>query len=236
MDKGRIIKFIESLPSDNKANIMERISQLPTNDSLDSINELLEQLQNLEEELMASYHERLRAKNAYIMFGERLPLFRDEYRAIESRRKELNLKLYPNSAHFYDNPMPHPTFSLSWESFSRIVREYCISEQPNPRPDYDLCTDWCKMTPDGESFGGYYESQDPYERENAYTLTEASNRAALAQLPYPYKLIEWTIDYGCSIRSECVAFSRTVCEWFDAMIQKTNILTPEEYNQYKINC
>jgi hypothetical protein len=92
------------------------------------------------------------------------------------------------------------------------------------------------MTPDGESFGGYYKSQDSYERENAYTLTEASNRAALAQLPYPYKLIDWTIKYGCSIRSECVTFSRTVCEWFDAMIQKTKILTPEEYNQYKINC
>jgi hypothetical protein len=236
MDEGRIIKSIENLPSDNKANIMERISQLSTNDSLDSINELVEQLQHLEEELMASYHEILRANRMHTIFGQRLRLFQNEYHAIESRRKELNLKLYPNSVHFYDNPIPHPTFLLSWESFSRIVRDYCISEQPNPRPDYDLCTDWCKMTPDGVSFGGYYKSQDPYERENAYTLTEASNRAALAQLPYPYKLIKWTIAYGCSIRSECVTFSRIVCEWFDAMIQKTNILTPEEYEQYKLNC
>jgi hypothetical protein len=89
--------------------------------------------------------------------------------------------------------------------------------------DEIACSDWSKMQPDGESFGGYYNyPEDSYEKQNAYQLTRDHNGQALWELPYPKTFIIKTISLGCSSRQESVRYSNFICEWMKRKILQMN--------------
>jgi len=79
--------------------------------------------------------------------------------------------------------------------------------------DDNACTDWSKMDVQGECFGGFWHSEDLDERKNAWELTREANLNALIALPYPFQVIQRTIEIGCSTRRESVPYTVLCCEW-----------------------
>lgn len=68
------------------------------------------------------------------------------------------------------------------------------------------CSDWNKMTIDGESYGGYWASENPEEKNNAYELTYQDNFNYIYELLgkdfyYPLSIL-WIIKFLCSYRCE----------------------------------
>jgi len=61
-----------------------------------------------------------------------------------------------------------------------------------------------------------------------------NNCLILSSLPYPYKLIKWTVNFEVP-QSRTVKFTRGVCEWFHARIIDSG-LTLSETIRYQLNC
>lgn len=76
------------------------------------------------------------------------------------------------------------------------------------------CSEWSKMDEHGESFGGFWQSNDPAIRDNAYDLSFENNCKKLYELPYSDKFKLWTVDFGCRNRLESVRYSNFLCNWF----------------------
>jgi hypothetical protein len=79
----------------------------------------------------------------------------------------------------------------------------------------DACTEWSKMDEHGECFGGFWKSNEPEIRDNAYTLSGENNCKKLYELPYSHKLKLWTVNYGCRTRLESVRYSNFLCHWIE---------------------
>lgn len=78
----------------------------------------------------------------------------------------------------------------------------------------NCCTDWNRINEHGDPFRGYYEYPDNSDEYiNAYDLTREKNFNCLLELPYPYEIIKYTINWGCNNRNESVRYSNFVCEW-----------------------
>lgn len=77
----------------------------------------------------------------------------------------------------------------------------------------NACTEWHKMDEHGNSFGGFWLSDEPVERDDAFNLQFEENCKMLYELPYSNKLKLWTINYGCRNRLESVRYSNFLCCW-----------------------
>lgn len=81
--------------------------------------------------------------------------------------------------------------------------------------DRVCCTDWSKLTPDGEYYGGYWRAPEGSdEKINAYALTRTDSLQRLCALPYSTRLIVNVIMMLCRHRTECVVTVQQVCEHF----------------------
>jgi hypothetical protein len=77
----------------------------------------------------------------------------------------------------------------------------------------EACTEWAKMDEHGVSFGGFWESDDPEIKANAFNLSYETNCRKLYELPFSPKIKLWTVTFGCSRRQESVRWSNFWCEW-----------------------
>lgn len=76
------------------------------------------------------------------------------------------------------------------------------------------CSDWAKMTRDGECFGGPWRADpDTEEHERAYFLCWEDNARALWELGHPLPAIMYAVEYLCPFRCEGVAEVRDLCKW-----------------------
>ena len=99
----------------------------------------------------------------------------------------------------------------------------------------NACTEWNKQTPDGEYFGGHWETENDRgmtgrEVKYASDQTKKDNINALVRLPFSYKLIRKTILIGCGNRRESVAYSSFLCE-----VIKEYVGINEKERQMRIN-
>ena len=113
------------------------------------------------------------------------------------------------------------SFSLSPWNYCDLMKAWDNPDQlPTPEAlieylDEHCCSDWSKQDENGECYGGHWAEPEGSERyENAYEWSRRDNLEALSKLPYPSRAIIWTVEWGCSIRQECVAFTVLCCEWF----------------------
>lgn len=96
---------------------------------------------------------------------------------------------------------------------------------------YDtFCTDWSKMDPNGESFGGFWdvEDKDSDDYKNAWIYSRRQNILELYKLPYPDRVLIKSVKLGCSCRDESVRYSNHLCETFRRKIiqQRPDIILP----------
>jgi hypothetical protein len=232
---------------------MERYSVLNTMTSVDDVHALLLDIYDWNSYMQNAY-EKARDENdrankrsrSYASVAERdIPdfakvLWRDTQRWLDNL-----LVAGPNGnaiARYNRKSMCADVLNFSWHGFKDLCRQFCLSEQPTPvefEKNLVFCTDWHKMDEDGVPFGGFYKfPEGSYERENAFRLQFEANKKAILSLPFPYLLIKWTVDHGCSYRCESVKFSRTACQWVDARIKESGpaLLTLAETIRYQLNC
>lgn len=84
------------------------------------------------------------------------------------------------------------------------------------------CSEWHKMDEHGESYGGFWQSDDDNIRDRAGDLSFENNCKKLYELPYSNKLKLWTIEYGCSTRQESVRYSNFICNWIQWKMYQMN--------------
>lgn len=84
--------------------------------------------------------------------------------------------------------------------------------------DDTVCSDWAKMDEHGECFGGFWQSDDPEIKENAYNLSHENNCRKLYELPFSSKIKFWSVKFGCSRRQESVRWTNFWCEWIKRKI------------------
>lgn len=80
------------------------------------------------------------------------------------------------------------------------------------------CTEWAKKDEHGECFGGFWQSDDPEIKEDAYNLSHENNCRKLYELPFSPKIKFWSVEYGCSRRQESVRWTNFWCEWIKKKI------------------
>lgn len=98
----------------------------------------------------------------------------------------------------------------AWEEEMDMTHEEFVEEF-----EKEACTDWNKMDEHGESFGGFWKSEDPKIRDKAFTLQRTHNREKLWELPFPKRFLLITMDYGCACREESVRDSNHFGVWFE---------------------
>lgn len=81
--------------------------------------------------------------------------------------------------------------------------------------DEVTCRDWGTMDEHGECFGGFWDSDDPQIKRNAFDLTIKKNMELLWQLPFPTRFLLKTIEIGCPRRQESVRDSNYLGVWFE---------------------
>jgi hypothetical protein len=165
---------------------------------------------------------------------------------IYKRKKFLLMQADPKARRYYENVIPLTPNEivngynllwvtgegeplLSYAKFMLMLAE--VSTTPSPSDEDFLktlhtncCSDWGRMSLNGEGYGGPYWNAEigTDEREDAYNLTRDMNFKALMQLPFHRCLILFSIDIGCAIRLECVRYCNSFCVWFErtrAMLQ-----------------
>jgi hypothetical protein len=104
----------------------------------------------------------------------------------------------------YENNKP-----MSWEVFQS-------------KYEVDACSDWAKMDDNGECFAGFWQSEDPEIKSNAYQLSYDSNCKKLYELPFGPEIKLWSIRFGCPRRQESVRWSNFWCEWIKRKILQTD--------------
>lgn len=76
------------------------------------------------------------------------------------------------------------------------------------------CTDWSKITRDGESFGGPFKAPEgSKERNNAYQICREDNAKALWDTDYNPIALLYCVEYLCDFRCDEVAHVRDLCKW-----------------------
>ncbi len=81
------------------------------------------------------------------------------------------------------------------------------------------CTDWSKMTSDGENFGGPWNApEESEEYKNASSLCMEDNAQALWKVAAVYTpdAVLYAVNYLCGYRAESVAQVRDLCAWVSA--------------------
>ena len=109
---------------------------------------------------------------------------------------EVGYRTYQHLCELWDDPD-----DLSYEEFVEKFNK-------------DTCTDWNKMDEYGDPYGGFYRSEDPKIKENAYHLSGAHNRKMLWKLPFPKRFLLETVEIGCGRRHESVKDSNHMAVWF----------------------
>lgn len=156
------------------------------------INDFNEKIQELEKKFGCTYNDNIvEMEKTEIVNGYHLFNVREVNIFLRNRYNEL-LELYN------DTSMTDEEFKI-W--FKR-----------------NACTEWCKMQPNGEYFGGYYDT----DRENAFDLTHKKNLDSLLKLPYSRKLMCETIDIGCGNLNESVRYTNFLCEWIKRKKEQIN--------------
>ena len=77
----------------------------------------------------------------------------------------------------------------------------------------EACSDWNKMDEHGECFGGVWQSENEFERANAFELSRINNMNKLWALPYPKPFLLFTVRIGCTVRQESVRDSNHFAVW-----------------------
>lgn len=119
-----------------------------------------------------------------------------------------------NGFHLYDANLP----LVSRGVFYQLVEVWNIDSNRHDDDDDDfdafvaqctqlMCSDWRRM----DACGVMFEGDQLYENNPDVTLR--SNILALFRLPYPLRVILFTIEEGCLSGKECVRYSNFVCEW-----------------------
>lgn len=81
------------------------------------------------------------------------------------------------------------------------------------------CTDWRKMTPDGEDFGGPWKEPEGSERKRrAGDICFEENALALWRVATRYtpEAVLYCVRYLCNVRAESVEQAEDLCKWASA--------------------
>jgi hypothetical protein len=240
-----------------KANaICAQVANISQMNNLDEIRVLLEHankwnafIQDARDKAWEEYQQTHRFSTYPLIMEPPVEYVKDVIDKIVFRMKEVEIAACPIAARYYAGPdesrICANRIKFSYGIFTTLVQQYCLGEQPTVaafttclKNGDVLCSDWNKMDENGESFGGFWKyPEGSEERENAYTLQGEANQKALLALPFPYRLIRWTIEFGCPRRCESVKFTRECCQWVHEKIIDTGMLdTLEKKIRYDLNC
>ena len=76
------------------------------------------------------------------------------------------------------------------------------------------------MDDQGESYAGFWRSDDPDTRANASQLSFDHNTLKLWELPFHTAFLSKTVAIGCSYREECVKYSNFLGYWVQQKTQQ----------------
>lgn len=121
-----------------------------------------------------------------------------------------------NGYDLYDTDEP----IMHYGEFQSLLATFQAPEEPMTLEEFmtayrdEACSDWCKMSDKGESYGGFWEyPEGSMERENAYELSQDYNGRKLYGLPFPKRFLFETIKIGCDNRMESVRYSNFLGVW-----------------------
>ncbi len=235
--------------------IQERMSALHAIETFEELDELEDEM-----DAYASYYDERTKPNFFVHYSRQpARTFSKEFEAIGAQRRAIQIATNPVAAFYYAHPLctsedvevnGYDLYNkndgeaiMGFYAMENIIRTKCIAAQPTEE-EFDqwlkeeVCSDWNKMDDYGNSFGGFWQfPEGSHEKENAYALSGEFNKAALKALPYPYKLLKWTVRIGCNNRQECVRYSNFLCYYVEQTMKRlVGLFSLEDRCRYAANC
>ena len=102
--------------------------------------------------------------------------------------------------------------------------------------DHVACSDWSKMQPDGEPFGGAWDLDDLDDPDGstAWDLTRYQNFVCLAKMPFPRQCLLYAVDYLCSFRCESPVQVKDWLEWIRSHVEATHQLDLVQHDMHEL--
>jgi hypothetical protein len=99
--------------------------------------------------------------------------------------------------------------------------------------DHVACSDWSKMQPDGEPFGGAWDLDD-LVGSTAWNLTRYQNFVCLAKMAFPRQCLLYAVDFLCCYRCESPVQVKDWLEWIRNHVKATHHLELVQHDMHEL--